>query len=697
MRAKNNATNAPTGAIGGMFSWISQPWLPPMYGQDEMNTILTEWRPGYKHTLGGASVNGNQYVLDMCPGDAGDTHNSWILLGDPSMMVRTDVPQSMGVTASPSTLVVGMSSLTVQADTEYGIATLSKGNEVITSAHIENGNAKLEFPALTGVDQLTLVVIGYNKVTEVKTIEVVPADGAFVIFDSYDINQEDGQVDYNEVINLTLKLKNVGNDAANNVTVELTSESEHVVINKGTATVSTIGGNEVATLDKAFEIFVNPSAPHGEKINFVVKCSDGTSTWETEFKLVANAPVLNLNKVECSDDEILPGETFTLSMTFNNEGGSAAYDILTELWENAPDITISEKAIETASVEAGESFTVTTDITVSSSLEIGSIYEIPFAVSAGYNTFSSKYELVIGKVTEDFETGDLSSYNWILEGDSQWHIDNQQAYEGTYSVKSGVIGDNGITKLRLQIEVISAGELSFYKKISTEESYDIVSFLIDNVVVGEWSGESNWTYTSFELTQGSHLIEWRFAKDYMLGGGSDCCWIDMIAFPPVKHINVLNAVENLSATMNANAVTLTWDALSGADEYIIRRNGEEVATQTETTFTETLAEGIYTYNIVARNGNKYSMPAFITVNTNAISVDEIVTEHVSVYPNPTSGILNVDINENFNAVIYNYQGQVVMKTYVNNGQIDMSQLVSGIYFVEIRTNNSVSVEKVIVK
>jgi hypothetical protein len=98
-----------------------------------------------------------------------------------------------------------------------------------------------------------------------------------------------------------------------------------------------------------------------------------------------------------------------------------------------------------------------------------------------------------------------------------------------------------------------------------------------------------------------------------------------------------------------------------------------------------------------RKGNKYSMPAFITVNTNAISVDEIVTEHVSVYPNPTSGILNVDINENFNAVIYNYQGQVVMKTYVNNGQIDMSQLASGIYFVEIRTNNSVSVEKVIVK
>jgi hypothetical protein len=38
-----------------------------------------------------------------------------------------------------------------------------------------------------------------------------------------------------------------------------------------------------------------------------------------------------------------------------------------------------------------------------------------------------------------------------------------------------------------------------------------------------------------------------------------------------------------------------------------------------------------------------------------------------------------------------------MRNTVNNGQIDMSGLASGVYFVEIRTNDNVSVEKVIVK
>ena len=66
LRATNNSTGVPTGAIGGMFSWISQPWTPPMTGQDEMNAIITEWRSTdkFNHTMGGAFLNGSSYILD---------------------------------------------------------------------------------------------------------------------------------------------------------------------------------------------------------------------------------------------------------------------------------------------------------------------------------------------------------------------------------------------------------------------------------------------------------------------------------------------------------------------------------------------------------------------------------------------------------------------------------------------------------
>lgn len=695
MRAKNNSTNAPTGAIGGMFSWISQPWQPPMYGQDEMVAILAEWRDDYKYTLGGTSVNGNQYVLDMAPGDYGDTHNTWILFGDPSLMLRTDVPQSMNVVA-PSTLVIGMSSMTVQASADYGIATLSRNNEVVATAKIVNGTAELEFPELTNVGQYKLVVIGYNKVTEVINVEVVPADGAFVIFKSFELNQEDGQVDYNENIELTMSVENVGTDPANNVTVEISTESEYVTINKATATIPTIGGNETITLDKAFELFVAPSVPNQTKISFEVKCSDATDTWVTEFVLTANAPVLALKSVGC-DGTALPGETVALSMTFENVGNSAAYNIITELWENAPYITIAENVIETAGAAVGESFTVTTDVAVDASVEIGSVYEIAFAASAGYNTCSSKYAISVGSVTEDFETGDFSAYDWQLTSDVNWFIDDANAYEGQYCVRSGAIGDSQVTKLKLQVEVLAAGKLKFYKKVSTEETYDVASFLIDNVVKEEWSGIKDWSLSEIEITQGTHIIEWKFQKDYSVGDGSDCVWVDFISFPAVKYVDVIDGVENLTAELNSNVVTLSWDALSGADEYIIRRNGENVSTQAETTFTETVGEGMFTYNVVARNGNKYSSPVFVTVVNAVVDVIEVETMKVTVYPNPTSGVLNVEAGENFQATVYNYQGQVVMRNNISNGQIDMSELSSGVYFVEIRTNNNVSVEKVIVK
>ena len=91
------------------------------------------------------------------------------------------------------------------------------------------------------------------------------------------------------------------------------------------------------------------------------------------------------------------------------------------------------------------------------------------------------------------------------------------------------------------------------------------------------------------------------------------------------------------------------------------------------------------------------MPAFATAYVGTVDVVEVETSKVSVYPNPTSGVLNVQIEGSFNATVYNYQGQIVMRNKFNNGQIDMSGFASGVYFVEIRTINSVSVEKVIVK
>ena len=697
MRATNEATGEPTGAVGGMFSWISQPWQPPMYGQDEMNAILTEWREGYKHTLGGVSLNGNMFVLDMCPEDAGETHNSWILFGDPSMMVRTKAPESMGVAANPSTLVIGMSSLTVNADADFGIATLSRAGEVIASAYVENGVAELEFPELSNVGALQLVVIGYNRVTEIIDVDVIPADGAFIIYDGYDLNQEDGQMDYNDNINLSLDIKNVGSDAANNVTVTLSSESEYVTFTDNTATIASIAGDELVSLDKEFAFTVAPNVPNQTKIEFDVVCSDGADTWETSFKVTANAPVFELKEMSTdSDGSINPGDNFTLSVTMKNVGNSEAYNVIPDVVSSSTDIEIGDVTMVTTSFPAGEEFTFTAEVSVASDVENGSVYELLCSAIADYTILTSTYVVTIGNIIEDFETGDFNSYEWNFGGNANWTIESTGAYEGTYCVKSGVVSNNQQSVLKIQLEVLADGEISFYKKVSSESMYDCLYFVIDNAEKGNWSGESDWSLESFPITKGTHTLEWKYMKDYSYGEGEDCAWIDMISFPPVSVVGALNPVENLIAEVSGTTVTLSWDALSGADEYIVRRDGEEVSTQTETTFVETVSEDTYTYSVIARNGNKYSIPAFLVVKVGDTAINENGINHVAIYPNPTSGILNVKLDTSFDATIYNYQGQVVMRTS-NNRQIDMSGLASGVYFVEIKTDKNVMVEKVVVK
>ena len=700
MRATNESTGEPTGAVGGMFSWISQPWVPPMYGQDEMNAILAEWHPGYKHTLGGASLNGNMYVLDMCPGDYGETHNSWLLFGDPSMMVRTEAPESMNLTVSPSTLIIGMTSLTVNADADFGIATLSKDGEVLASSYIENGTAELEFEALTNVGTLQLVVIGYNKETEIKDIDVIPSEGAYLVYDAHDINQADGQMDYNDNINLSLDVKNAGSDVANNVTVTLSSDSEYVAFTDNTATIASLAGDATITLDKEFTFMVTPDVPNGTKIEFKVSCSDGTDAWETKFKIVAYAPVFELKNIsietDTEDGGVNPGDELTLYVDMKNVGNSEAFNVIPEVLASSKDIEISETTMLTTSFPAGCEFTYRAQITVASNVINGSVYELLCSAFSDYTFLTSKYQLTIGSITEDFETGDFSAYEWQFE-DDEWVIDNQNAYEGNYCVKSNSIGHSEETRMKLQVEVLESGEISFYKKTSTEEGFDELFFYIDNLEKGRWSGEADWEQFSFPITQGTHKLEWIYTKDYMTSSGQDCAWIDMITFPPVTVVSALNPVANLEAEVQGTSVTLSWDALSGADEYFIRREGELVSSQTATSFTETLEDGIYTYNVVARNGNRYSMPAFVTVWVGGVDIVEVECNKVIVYPNPTSGVLNVEIDTNFDATVYNHQGQIVLKSYNNNEQIDMSSLVSGIYFVQIKTNKNVTVEKVIVK
>lgn len=701
MRAMNEETGAPTGAVGGMFSWILQPWMPPMYGQDEMINILAEYREGYKHTLAGASLNGNMYILDVCPEDNGDTHNTWLLFGDPSMMLRTETPKKMNVTTLPETLLSGMTNLTVNADTEFGIATLSVNDSVIASSYVENGIANITFPALTEVGKAKLVVVGYNRVAEMLDINILPSEGGYIVVDSFELNQEDGQIDYNEYIDLGLNVKNIGVEETSNVTLELSTDSEYIKMIDSLTTITSIDVDEVLNLDKEFRFYVRPDAPNETKINFILTCSSESGSYRTNLTMEAYAPDFVLNDISViPENGALPGQKASLKLSFDNVGGSSAYDVLTELFAGSSEIEFENTLMKTSEVKADETVTFTTDFTLPSSAVVGSVYDIVYNVGAKYHTLNSTYSLSVGSLKDNFETGDFSHSEWINDEQYPWVIDNVNPYEGIYCAKSAAISHGQISRLKIKVDVTTPGEISFYRKVSSELNTDYLAFILDGFEKDRWSGNVDWDLFSFKLSKGSHTIEIRYVKDKENSDNEDCAWIDFVSFPPKSVVAPLDAVTNLKAKLQDAAIMLSWDDTENADEYIVRRDGEIISTQTETSFADNIESGIYTYSVVAKIGDSYSAPAFVIFDPDKKSTESVMefdTEKISIYPNPASGMLYVKLDKSFEAIVYNYQGQVVMRKYINNGQIDISSFNTGIYFLEIRNGDNVKIEKFLKK
>jgi len=145
--------------------------------------------------------------------------------------------------------------------------------------------------------------------------------------------------------------------------------------------------------------------------------------------------------------------------------------------------------------------------------------------SGGYNS-AFPYYPSIGLIMEDFETGDFSLFNWQM-GTFGWVIDSVNAYEGDYCAKSATITHNQTASLSVTMDVATDGEISFYKRVSSESNYDYLRFYINNQEQDEWAGTIAWSQETYPVSAGTNVeFKWTYQKDSSVSTGSDCGWID---------------------------------------------------------------------------------------------------------------------------------------------------------------------------
>ncbi|MCB0806324.1 MAG: carboxypeptidase regulatory-like domain-containing protein [Bacteroidales bacterium] len=151
------------------------------------------------------------------------------------------------------------------------------------------------------------------------------------------------------------------------------------------------------------------------------------------------------------------------------------------------------------------------------------------SVSAGSQVFDFQLQ---ESIAWSFESGTFEP-GWEFNGNADWFLTTDNAYDGLYCSKSGAIGNQQNTVMQITLELTSGGDVSFYRKVSSEDSYDFLTFYIDGTLQEQWSGEQDWAQVIYPVSAGIHTFTWEYEKDYSVANGNDCGWIDYIQFPPM--------------------------------------------------------------------------------------------------------------------------------------------------------------------
>ncbi|MEM7101727.1 MAG: HYR domain-containing protein [Bacteroidota bacterium] len=117
---------------------------------------------------------------------------------------------------------------------------------------------------------------------------------------------------------------------------------------------------------------------------------------------------------------------------------------------------------------------------------------------------------------------------------------------------------------------------------------------------------------------------------------------------------------------------------------------------------EDLAPGTYTVSVTDANGCTGQAEVVVPLFTNIEELESL--EQFEIYPNPTSGLVNIEITFDrplaFWLSVYNVLGQKIEQTTetrsVFNTRFDLTSYRSGIYFISLETEEGIAVRQVFV-
>jgi hypothetical protein len=641
LRAQNSG-NA-TGAVGFLGATINQSWTEPMTGQDEMNDILIEsYATNIKRTYGGIAFNG-MFLMIQEGGEGQTMADTWTLFGDPSFMVRTQTPTLMTINHQP-TISVGQTSFQVNCNVDNALVSLTKVNgadvEIVGYAYASGGVADITITPFDAPGNMKVTVTAFNKVTYQADVLIIVPDGPYVVDAGYSIDDSEGnnngQADYFESFYINQSLHNVGVQVAEGVDAVIAISNPSVEILDNTEVFGDITVDETITMDQAYSISIPDGIADQTMLGVNMIISDNnTNEWTANYTITVNAPAMQLSFVEVDDagfgngnGTLDPGETVNIVVQVLNIGHAISQSGLVTIGTANGYVNITNYEANFNAQAPNTPINLSFEVQLPAEELCGPQICFEFLLGAGLYEAQLNTCLPVGVQIEDWESADFTTYEWDNSDVVPWVIVTNQFYEGSHSAKSGTLtAAGGQSTLIINLDVLTAENVDFYKKVSCEPlyfgtMYDYLAFFIDGSMKNQWCGEVAWSLQSYPVTIGNHELKWTYFKDSEVTSGSDCAWIDNVKLPAhqssITMINdntevAENSVElypnpasnmvNLNVNMTENTIA-TIKVMNINGQVVFEFNNEFTIYKGQNSIllnTESFANGLYIVQVTTSN------------------------------------------------------------------------------------------------
>ncbi len=633
--------NANGGSVAMYASSINQSWASPMRAQDEFTDLLIA---NSKTTVGGLYYNSSCAMMDVYGTDGVNMFKTWHIFGDASMLMRTQTPLAMNVT-HPATIMMGGTSLSVNTGVANALVAVTYNNIIYGRAVTNSaGTATITLSnPPSGILSYTITATAFDRVTYVGTINQIAASGPYIsVSNVVYADSNNNQPEYDEAGRFNVTFKNEGTSTASNVTAILSTSTAGISITDNSETITSLVAGASVTRNDAFAFNIANNVVDGTIAQFTITMSAGSETWEHQFVLELNVPVLefgdmNITEISGNGNGIFdPGETINVSIILKNTGDAASQAGTATLSCSTSRITIVENSDSFTAISSNGEKTLNFRVSANSSVPQGTLAALNFSATAGQYSAAVIKEVEIGAPLEVVIGTGTSSQTYPLD-----RYYNYSTHEAIY-LASEIGSPATIKSMAYQkasgTDTNPIEAVTVYMKNTTDSSLSSGNYSLSGytqVYSGNWPNNAtsgwmeidlddmflygganlsilvlkdyqywtsyypNWTYTTSSQNRARQNRS-DSSQPTSLTATTSLPNLRLKLFPAAE---ILLPPQNLTAEASHRSVKLDWEApATGTPSgYKIYRNNFALTTVTNLSYTDTAVTNgsTYSYKITA--------------------------------------------------------------------------------------------------